>query len=453
MEIIRPLPIIVGEFLDCQLVKDVLFLWDFNGDVISIDYQKIMDLYKENGKCYLQSDAIMFCKTNNPTSDLPIDTFVMQGNIYLSTESGLYRGYALNSKGKNRFSSRPAKIWDAKVLAISKKEKSPILALSAGSDGLFELNLSMYKSQNLQNIDKNITKVSDLHSNYAYYRGIDIDSISCNKSWTAKFQQEPQKRFFDSIENNNILNTIVDKGVYLKKKHQLHYSSLVQYRQYDDFEILEFDDGLIVVQDGKIVLKIDEEIVRWRTIKRDKVYSFLFVILNDRIEIYEIFFSVHQNIQGKSKRISEKYILENYGIITHNTFDSLHDDIKSKAKALDKLVRKVRGIANIDFIDGENWDQIESVAYSSDDGFMFIYKNSMSFLTDNVVQEGYRMVWGNSDTFIVAFKLKNICVTKDTKRPFIILWAETCDYEDFKPELEKKDTKYLIRENWQMVMR
>lgn len=40
MEIIRSLPVIVGEFLDCQLVKDVLYLWDFNGDVSSIDYQK-----------------------------------------------------------------------------------------------------------------------------------------------------------------------------------------------------------------------------------------------------------------------------------------------------------------------------------------------------------------------------------------------------------------------------
>ena len=43
MEIIRSLPVIVGEFLDCQLVKDVLYLWDFNGDVSSIDYQKIME--------------------------------------------------------------------------------------------------------------------------------------------------------------------------------------------------------------------------------------------------------------------------------------------------------------------------------------------------------------------------------------------------------------------------
>lgn len=77
MEIIRSLPVIVGEFLDCQLVKDVLYLWDFNGDVSSIDYQRIMDLYKENGKCFLQSGDIMFCKTNNPTSNLPIDTFVM----------------------------------------------------------------------------------------------------------------------------------------------------------------------------------------------------------------------------------------------------------------------------------------------------------------------------------------------------------------------------------------
>lgn len=447
MEIIRSLPIIVGEFLDCQLVKDVLYLWDFNGDVRSIDYQKIMDLYKENGKCYLQSGDIMFCKTNNPTSNLPIDTFVMQGNIYLSTESGLYRGYALNSKGKKTFSSRPAKIWDAKVLAISKKESSPILALSAGSDGLFELNLSMYKSQNLRYIDKDITKVSDLHSNYAYYRGIDIDSISYTESWTAKFLQEPKKRSFEGIENNNLLNTIVNKVPYLKKKHQLHYSNIVQYRQYDDFEIFEFDDGLLVIQDGNIVLKIDEEIVRWRTIKRDNVYSFLFIILNDRIEIYEIFSSVYRDIPEKSKKISEKYILENFGIITHNIFDLLHKDIGSKATALGKFVKEVRGIANIDFIDGENWDQIESVDFNSSNGFMSIYKNSMSFLTDNAAQEGYRMVWGNSDTFIVSFKLKDICVTKNEKRPFIILWAKACDFEDFMPELVRKGYQILGRRN------
>ena len=70
------------------------------------------------------------------------------------------------------------------------------------------------------------------------------------------------------------------------------------------------------LQDGNIVLKIDEEIVRWRTFKRDNVYSFLFVILNDRIEIYEIFSSVYRDTPEKSKKISEKNILKNYGVIT-----------------------------------------------------------------------------------------------------------------------------------------
>ena len=116
---------IVGEFIDIQLHKDKLYLWNFEGEVNVVDFEAYIRVANCVDEPLLLNEAILLDKFPTPGSSLPIDTYIIQNNLYFATDDGVYKGYVQNRKeDKFLLSLKPKKIWDARVFTITKKSNS-----------------------------------------------------------------------------------------------------------------------------------------------------------------------------------------------------------------------------------------------------------------------------------------------------------------------------------------
>ena len=270
--------------------------------------------------------------------DLTTDIGVYKDVLYYCNSNGVFWN-AIGSKYVNYISNNTHKKWDAVVQNIQ-VGKNGRIAMSASSDGLFELNINeaynfnsyFYRSFGCKRIEDNIFQLSKTHSSYCSWSfssllsGSFIDDafligsqykleknrrkvtgiiknesdifqssdetglvfsnsdkiyrLSCNKIESVSYTQF-------NLDSNN--NPFID----LKEKKNSFIDDII-YAAVADFglivetskQLLVFlsNENVIVVADNDI-----EEFINWRTFPRSKCYiNQLHIIYNNRIEILSV---------------------------------------------------------------------------------------------------------------------------------------------------------------------
>ncbi|MDJ1503406.1 hypothetical protein [Xanthocytophaga agilis] len=392
----QPIKIIIrGNYFDCQIYRGRLYLWTFNGDLKVYDWEQLIYSFIEKGidstilkygflfgsRLYhslvrdLLKDqdltTVLYNKFNNvvglllelsedeieafligeqdvPNKTLPSDTEIYNNKLYYITQKGFFANEVHNSKTKNPVSTKQNKLWDASLFSI-RANKYPQIALSGGSEGLFEYNmlngaLPAYESKKIEKIP--IFQVSKNHSSFANYSYLSIYNTSLvESSYMSTFgwvnlqnkegdiiQDERGKPIYkrEFIQNISELEIFNSKGRDFNKKYiswgigdKIYKATedgfkVVKFNNYANIEkgesefktlksvklapwkgdvvyggttyfgnIIECENALVVIQSDNESFTIPNEITRWRTYPRSINYgNHLHVILDDRLEIY-----------------------------------------------------------------------------------------------------------------------------------------------------------------------
>ncbi|MGN7811452.1 hypothetical protein [Flavobacterium sp. 22076] len=232
-----------GDYLDCQIYRDRLYLWTFNGELKVFNWSEMVYslsknhndkialqfcfldgnfLYKNNLKMLFEdqefnqllinkfnllfkeiyhisekkSNSFLYGQQETPGKYLPTDTEIYSNNLYFITEKGLFQSSAHRKEKKYPVSSKPNKIWDCNLLSL-KANKYPQLSLSGGSEGLFELDINNFKTWNR----KTPKLISSKHSSFANYAYQSIyNSSLIDKSFMSLYE----------LKNQNVINDYDD---------------------------------------------------------------------------------------------------------------------------------------------------------------------------------------------------------------------------------------------------
>lgn len=402
---IPPLKIIIkGQYYDCQIYRGKLYLWTLNGDIEIYDWNKLINRFVipmfsehipfvfafmegnflyDKKVSYIFSDLLyrkllfnqykalesklieisdkaledtLLYKNNVPMGELPIDTEIYANNVYFALDSGLYRKVLHSSETEPALGPKDTKLWDNRILTL-KANKYPQIALSAGSDGLFELNMvkeSVLKPKLLEEIDNTkLYKVSEKASSFSNYSFLSLfsssyvdDSFIALFNWKSfsspkekkvyrEFEKFIEEKEIFGIQNQDELSWGIDDKIYRinndkliiykfnnspnLKKGETYYSFLKEINLPSNMGlpisvgttyfgvILEFTNGILVLRSDGYTTVIPEEVIRWRVYPRSKNYlNHLHLIFNDRLEIYSFNHDVLMNQQ--TKKVGLEYI-------------------------------------------------------------------------------------------------------------------------------------------------
>lgn len=420
---------IIGEFIDVQLHKDKLYLWNFEGEVNVVDFEAYIRAANRVKEPLLLNEVILLDKFSTPGTSLPIDTYILQNNLYFATDDGVYKGYVQNRKeDKFLLSLKPKKIWDARVFTITKKSNSQLLSFASGDDGLYELNFSKLEMVGVKSVEKNIFLINSQPSHFARYSNFNIESFSRGDKFLANFRRETHKRIFEGI------NKEVDFDI--------------SHTTIDGLDFYEASDGLTVYQNGQRILQYDEEIVRWRYFNRGAFNGFLFVLTNEMADIYELLTSGNKDIVAKEvkKHITRTRVIKYRDIVKNVLGDTsrIIDDIDEIHDKLLKLLQDASGCFNCDLIDGDNWDRLEDVRMDKVNGILYLSKDNLQFLDDKDIIDAHRMVYGAYDNFQISFKVDSLSVIYLHGYPMVVLKSKESSVDEVVTQ-KKNEGWYVIR--------
>lgn len=420
---------IIGEFIDVQLHKDKLYLWNFEGEVNVVDFEAYIRAANRVKEPLLLNEVILLDKFSIPGTSLPIDTYILQNNLYFATDDGVYKGYVQNRKeDKFLLSLKPKKIWDARVFTITKKSNSQLLSFASGDDGLYELNFSKLEMVGVKSVEKNIFLINSQPSHFARYSNLNIESFSRGDKFLANFRRETHKRIFEGI------NKEVDFDI--------------SHTTIDGLDFYEASDGLTVYQNGQRILQYDEEIVRWRYFNRGAFNGFLFVLTNEMADIYELLTSGNKDIVAKEvkKHITRTRVIKYRDIVKNVLGDTsrIIDDIDKIHDKLLKLLQDASGCFNCDLIDGDNWDRLEDVRMDKVNGILYLSKDNLQFLDDKDIIDAHRMVYGAYDNFQISFKVDSLSVIYLHGYPMVVLKSKESSVDEVVTQ-KKNEGWYVIR--------
>lgn len=420
---------IIGEFIDVQLHKDKLYLWNFEGEVNVVDFEAYIRAANRVKEPLLLNEVILLDKFSTPGTSLPIDTYILQNNLYFATDDGVYKGYVQNRKeDKFLLSLKPKKIWDARVFTITKKSNSQLLSFASGDDGLYELNFSKLEMVGVKSVEKNIFLINSQPSHFARYSNLNIESFSRGDKFLANFRRETHKRIFEGI------NKEVDFDI--------------SHTTIDGLDFYEASDGLTVYQNGQRILQYDEEIVRWRYFNRGAFNGFLFVLTNEMADIYELLTSGNKDIVAKEvkKHITRTRVIKYRDIVKNVLGDTsrIIDDIDEIHDKLLKLLQDASGCFNCDLIDGDNWDRLEDVRMDKVKGILYLSKDNLQFLDDKDIIDAHRMVYGAYDNFQISFKVDSLSVIYLHGYPMVVLKSKESSVDEVVTQ-KKNEGWYVIR--------
>ena len=420
---------IIGEFIDVQLHKDKLYLWNFEGEVNVVDFETYIRAANRVKEPLLLNEVILLDKFSTPGTSLPIDTYILQNNLYFATDDGVYKGYVQNRKeDKFLLSLKPKKIWDARVFTITKKSNSQLLSFASGDDGLYELNFSKLEMVGVKSVEKNIFLINNQPSHFARYSNLNIESFSRGDKFLANFRRETHKRIFEGI------NKEVDFDI--------------SHTTIDGLDFYEASDGLTVYQNGQRILQYDEEIVRWRSFNRGAFNGFLFVLTNEMADIYELLTSGNKDIVAKEvkKHITRTRVIKYRDIVKNVLGDTsrIIDDIDEIHDKLLKLLQDASGCFNCDLIDGDNWDRLEDVRMDKVNGILYLSKDNLQFLDDKDFTDAHRMVYGAYDNFQISFKVDSLSVIYLHGYPMVVLKSKESSVDEVVTQ-KKNEGWYVIR--------
>jgi hypothetical protein len=393
---------IEGDYLDCQIYRDRLYLWTFDGTLKTIKWSELVDslsnnindkvaltfsfldgnyLYKNNLKLLFEDpdffqlliskfdnitknnyflnqvdlDNFLYGQQSTPDNSLPTDTEIYNNNLYYINENGLYQTTAHRNNKKYPVSSKPNKLWDGQALSL-KANKYPQLSVSAGNEGLFELDL-----YNLSRWDrrepKQLSKKHSSFANYAYqsvYNSSLIEesyiaifdlienNFDINHRWNFKNEQKYIRKFRDNISEEKIFDKTqhdllswgVEDKIYRATPKGFEIVRFNNYAKIDDGEsyfspvinydinelkgrvigggtsyfgtILECENSLEILLSNQETFSIEGPITRWRVYPRSHFYeNHLHVIKDNCLEIYS--FNHDYFLDQKQKNIGIAY--------------------------------------------------------------------------------------------------------------------------------------------------
>lgn len=394
----KPVKITIeGDYIDCQIYRGRLYLWTINGKLCVYDWDRLVNYFAEKGVdntalnyAFTDGDALydnslltlfedtefktlllkkiksleshklhitptylsqfLIGEMDTPKLELPIDTEIYNNILYFVTEKGLFSTTAHRKNEKYPVSSKPKTLWDARILSI-KANRFPQIAISAGSDGLFELNNYELQYSTRTSVGNNIYQLSEKHSSFANYSGLSIYSSSLyEESYMACFDWNKQNRkirewkreinesdFFINNSKHTLcwgidgrIIKLTDNGfetVKLKKSmtdeqkqflyplRDVNKNNVIGGTSTYFGNIVEYSDSLLVVQTDDDCFRINGPITRWRTYPRSRNYeNQLHVILDDCIEIYS--FNHDYFLSQIDKKVGIEYITNDKPIFT-----------------------------------------------------------------------------------------------------------------------------------------
>lgn len=377
---------IYGDYIDCQIYRGRLYLWTFDGklkvykwydlvnslpkserDILTLKFcfldgnylykTELVELFedadfkpillnkfsKAANQIYeltaRQADSFLFGEQDCPNNSLPTDTEIYSSKLYYINEDGLFTSTAHRDNKKYPVSSKSIKLWDCNLLSI-KANKYPQLALSGGSEGLYELNMSTEFGNRWNKKDP--VQISNKHSSFANYTFWSIyNSSLIDKSYMALFDlnKNPETaphslydinksnfkreykelinetKIFEITRNENYLSWGVDDKIYRatdsgfeivrfnnnpsKEKGEKLFSPIQKVNLHSwkgkvigggssyFGTIVECENALVVMLSNGESTTIEGPITRWRIYPRSLNYqNHLHVIKDDRIEIY-----------------------------------------------------------------------------------------------------------------------------------------------------------------------
>jgi hypothetical protein len=329
---------IKGDFFDCQLYKDFLYIWDMDGVLSLYDWNAIKETIglvaenRANYNVYGNIKAFQRFRKGFPVEVVgglfPTDTAFVGGYLYTAVETGLYKGAAIiDSYRRSKFftSSKPAKVWDCPPLSLASNTNRMQLAISTGEEGLFELNSSKsVKTKGLVRVHKDIYSVSKKKAIRSRYVKGSIFSTDENLEKyyhefrvQRKINGETERAYVQEYDYASIvgekwpmlagteqftsISRITKKGVEVypvyKKQKSLRQKPFIELegtkRKLMSVEpvsvgnIIEYENGMMVFsRQREELVRINTPVTRWRWYQEGS-QKLLFVILDDYLEIYE----------------------------------------------------------------------------------------------------------------------------------------------------------------------
>lgn len=296
------------------------------------------------------------CVKKIALSELTIDLGIYNNVLYYCNSNGVFSRTLRHNNYTQYISSREYELWDGKAQCL-KIGYGGRIALSASSDGLFEIN-NKYNPYSLDDgtfSDSDIIEVSQAHSSYCSwsfsslfsgsYRGPSfLNGLKYEKDDYDKSDYKYLLKFFgtydeEAIFKNNRSNALLISGneklyrISSNKIETVLFSQnnigtendvfkLIDEREtviseeIIDAEVVEF--GVIIetqtklyvlLSNGKIVTineKENDEIIRWRVFPRSKCYTNqMHIIYNDRLEI--ISFNEDYLVNQEKKIFGQKF--------------------------------------------------------------------------------------------------------------------------------------------------
>lgn len=431
--------IIIGKYYDCQMYRGRLYLWTMDGSIIVYDWNKVINqivipkfkeklpfvfsfmegnfLYNKRVSYIFSDEAYRSVLLKQykvlidtpvtisveemeqsrlyqggiPMNELPIDTEVYANNLYFALDDGLYRKVIHTSASDPSLGPKDTKLWNCRLLSL-KANKYPQIALSAGSEGLFELNLvkdEAIRPQALESVEgTKVYQISSKPSSFSNYSFLSVFSSSyVNESYMALFNWKPidtqrlnlsgkkdvkvYRDFDEVIEQQDIfgenieseISWGIDDKIYSIKKNVLtilkfnnaaniekgehYYQTLESVKLPANIgeivgagssyfgNVLEFTKGVMVLRSDGNVTVIPDEVIRWRVYPRSKNYlNHLHLLYDDRLEIYS--FNHDALVNQVTKKIGIEYIPDETPI-----YKSKNENVAAKpADVFDKIILK-----------------------------------------------------------------------------------------------------------------
>lgn len=417
-----------GSFFDCLLYKDYLYLWNVEGEQHVYNWAELYERrndFDSHTVSAAELERYLLKKQDIPGKSLPIDTNLIEGKLYVATEDGLYKSDAYNTYDARRYANKVAhKIWDARLFSINRHPESPLLALSAGDDGLYELNESAYTTNNLASAEKNIFRVNNAPSHQSEYWDASIGSESRGDQYVARFvQSRAQKgqssRNFIGIEE--VVPAVTMSSLMSSNVAETELGDVVQISHWKDWEVIEFDDGMNIISKGRLLLSVKEPVVKWR-ISSVKGGVIVIILFDTKIKVYQNVVQADKNADKES--YDADYIVQYAKDIIRSLSTGFPERITTVNMAerfLKKYIARLKGVNNIDFVDANDWDRMTEVQVDRSNQIVYFIKEWPRRFNDQEDEQMHRMVWGVDDCFVMAFKFGELNLYKDYAYPFVSL--------------------------------
>ena len=260
-----------------------------------------------------------------PTGELPIETLIYDNTLYYATDKGVFKS-SVHKNAPVSATKRPNKFWDCRVVSMNIGYGD--MSFSAAYEGLWELDV---RRGSLCTEPKQLTAK---HSSFANYTYASIFNTSLMDE-SFMLYDEPifekllaqRQRNLTSISEENIFGIKSGSALKWGVKDKLYrvdngnlmgvkFDNYYQHHEYnrdaqrfanlfDKYDtgganrrvigggagyfgtIIEYEDGLLILQSDGEKLEINEDVTRWRVFTRSINYeNQLHVILDDSLCIY-----------------------------------------------------------------------------------------------------------------------------------------------------------------------